>query len=186
MTRRLLLSSLAALVAGCSTAPNDGDRYEQLVRQFAADMPPDTAQAAMAALRQAGTAAFPALLAHLNDATPAAPGVFQRAELRRESGGTYTAVAPTIGDACFDVLQGQIEGVWPKAYRDYYVVSKQSVHQWLARRPGATLQQLRIDAAQEALRRAEAETPKAGESDFHTQALEFLRKKLEDATRNPA
>lgn len=184
MNTRLLL--LTSLVAGSLTSLRAADDYEQHIRRFASNTPPNTVQAAVRTLRQAGTNAFPALLAHLGDKAPAERNTFQRAQVRQTPDGKFEIAVPTIGDACFDLLQTQVEGAWPKGYRRYHVLSPETARDWLTRHRGLSLQQLRIDAARESLERAEADTPKAGESSFHKQTLEFLRKNLDEAKRNAA
>jgi len=162
------------LLAGILTTTFGADDYERHIQQFASNTPPAKIQAALQALRTAGTNAFPALLAHLKDIAPAEPSFFQGS----------AAGTPTIGRACFGLLQGQIEGNWPKGFRDYYVLSPETAREWLASHRGLSLQQLRIEAAQQSLKRAEADTPNRKESEFHHQTLKFLRQNLEEAKRN--
>ena len=182
-TKHLALTLLARVVGSLASSAGAED-YEQHIRHFASNTPPDKVRAAVRTLRQAGTNAFPALLAHLDDKSPAERNTFQRAEMKRGRDGKLEIAVPTIGDACFDLLQGQIEGAWPKGYTDYHILSPQTVRDWLSRHRGLSLRQLRIEAAQQSLNRAEADTPKAGASDFHKKTLEFLRKNLDDAKQN--
>lgn len=184
MDTRLLLVTVLALVAVSLQSSGGAEDYELQIRHLASNTPPNTVRAALQVLREAGTNAFPSLLANLDDTTPAERTTFQRAEVRRGRDGKVEIAVPTIGDACFNLLQGQIEGEWPKGYRGYYVLSPKTARDWLAHRRGLTLQQLRIEAAQESLKRAEADSSKPGASDFHKQTLEFLRKNLDEANRS--
>jgi len=170
----LLLFGAVLLLSGCA-APD----YEEHIRHFASNTPPDTVRAAVQVIEKAGTNAFPTLLAHLEDKSPAEATAFQEQAL----GPNGEIGRPTIGSACFGMLQGQIEGNWPKGFQHYYVLSPQTIRDWLARHADLSLQQLRLAAAQESLGRAEADAPKDGESEFHQQTLEFLRKNLEEARR---
>jgi len=183
MSTRVLLRAVFVVVLASLTSTLGAEDYEQHVRHLAPNTAPDTIREAVRALREAGTNAFPTLLAHLGDKAPAERRIFQRDVLEH---GTFHAATPTIGGVCFDLLQGQIEGNWPKGFRHYYVLTAATARDWLARHRGLSLQQLRIEAARQSLRRAEADTPKTGETRFHKETLDFLRKNLDDAKRNAA
>jgi len=157
------------------------ENYEQHIQRFASNTPPETVRTALRTLEQAGTNAFPALLANLRDRTPAARDFFQRAEGSFVTNGIFKPAIPTVGDACFGLLQSQIEGNWPKGFRHYYVLSPANAGEWLARYKGLPLQRLRVEAAQQSLRRAEADASKKKSDNFHQQTLKFLRQNLEDA-----
>ncbi len=87
--------------------------------------------------------AFPVLIAHLDDETVAAD------RFRGEIIGS--AANPTVGAACFEMLQYQLEGCWPKAYRQHYKLTKENIRQWLADRGNKSLSDLRIECARTSL-----------------------------------
>src|SRR5262245_25790395 len=150
------LSSIGlTLFLGSLTPTIGAEDYEQHIRHFASNTPPAKVEAALRTLREAGTNSFPALLEHLKDNALAEPRFFTRAVGKLGPDGTFLPATPTIGDACFDLLQDQIEGTWPKGFRDYYVLTPETVGDWLARHSGLSLQQLRVEAAQQSLSRAE-------------------------------
>jgi hypothetical protein len=173
-TLRILV--LFTLISGGVVSCLSAEDYHQLIRNFAANTSRNKIQSAVKAIKDAGTNAFPALLAHLKDKAPAEISFF----------GGDNILPPTIGTACFNLLQGQVEGVWPKGYRDYHTLSPKTVRDWIARNQGLSLQQLRVEAAQQSLARAEADSPKKPDSDFHKRILGFLRKNLEEAKQNAA
>jgi hypothetical protein len=165
---------LLVLVSGGIASALGAEDYHQNVRNLAADTPREKIQVAVKAIKDAGTNAFPVLLAHLQDKKRAEPLFFQGDSAR----------APTIGDACFDLLQWEIEGAWPKGFRDYYTLTPKNVRNWLAEHSGLSLQQLRVEAAQQSLARAVDDTPKKKDSEWHKKELEFLRRNLEEAKQN--
>src|SRR4029078_207008 len=112
-----------------------------------------TVASAIAVLESAETRAFPALLAHLEDNTKAS-STFQRAVMEVAASGNATLHHPTIGEACFDLIQSQVEGNWPKAYRQYYVLSPQNVVSWWQSRRDRLLQELKIETARASLAQA--------------------------------
>jgi hypothetical protein len=143
--------------------------YDVHIRNLAFNSSPQSIRTALKALVDAGTNAFPTLIAHLNDQELASP-TFQAA----------TAKRPTIGDACFDILQQQVEGAWPKAYRDYCVLSPGTTPRWLARHAAKPLRELRIEAARESLGRAEKDSNTRRDFTLHQQTLNFLRGHLHE------
>lgn len=170
-----LLVVVVLILASVGILSSQGaEDYHQHVRNFAANTPREKIQNSVRAIKDAETNAFPVLLLHLQDTKPAEPLFFQGDSVR----------APNIGDACFDLLQWQIEGAWPKGFRDYYTLTPKNVRDWLAKHSGLSLQQLRVEAAQESLARAVDDAPKKKDSDWHRKELDFLRKNLEDAKQN--
>jgi hypothetical protein len=153
------------------TSQTDGS-YEAAIASLAENSDAQLVSKAIATLKSAGTKAFPALLAHLNDATTASEA-FQH-EVQDINGNVPR---PTIGEACFDLIQHQVEGNWPKALRQHYALSPSNVVSWLGARKGKSLNQLRIEAAQTSLTRARQ---RRGTSAYSRDAVRFLEKHLRE------
>jgi hypothetical protein len=176
MNSRLLLPVLLVLVDGGIASSLASEDYQQHIRHFASNTPPEKVRAAIQAIRKAGTNAFPALLAHMKDKEMAESSSFQGARM----------FTPTVGTACFELIQRQIEGDWPKGYRDYHALSAETIRDWLARHAGLSLPQLRIEAAQQSLNRAVADAPKKANSGWHKETLKFLEENLAEAKQAAA
>ena len=78
--------------------------YEGAIASISENSDAAQVAGAIAVLESAGTKAFPALLAHLND-TGRASVVFQDASLDVDAKGNVTVHHPTIGEACFALIQ---------------------------------------------------------------------------------
>jgi hypothetical protein len=143
------------------------DDFSGYVRQLAAGMPERDAVRALRALTDAGVRAFPTLLAHLSDREP-----IQASLNNRDVSGT-----PTVGELCFDLLQTQIEGNWPKGFREFYILTPDNAEQWLDEHKTQSLRQLQLTSREESLRRAEAESA-AHPADLTTKAVAFLREEV--------
>ena len=173
---RLMKSAITALlfltsVALCSGEPD----FEAQIKNLAEGKPDADIKAALAAIKNGGTAAFPALLAHLSDFTVVEPRYFQRdAFTSVEIDGVWHPSGPLMSSACFDLIQDEIEGVWPKFYRSYYVLSTNNVKEWLKAHEGLTLAQLRRVTREESLRRAKESLAKDPASEFLKGVVEFL------------
>jgi hypothetical protein len=159
MTRWLLLLSLCFPALGCSSG-HATDEYESAVAAFASGTPAAETTAAVDQLRAAGIDAFDVLLAHLDDETRASNEHFMRAVATVDEQGNVVPWEPTIGDACFDLLHVQIEGSWPKAFRDHHVLDRSNIREWLAGRKYKSLHELRLECATLALESAEQEHAK--------------------------
>jgi hypothetical protein len=169
------------VIAGCLIPSNSitpqtsqpDESYETAVAALAATNDAPRVLAAIATLKAAGTKAFPVLLAHLNDRTIASE-VFQH-----EVQDVYGNVpSPTIGEACFDLIQHQVEGNWPKGLRQYYVLSPTNVVSWWQARKEKSLKELRIEAARASLIRARQ---RRGTSGYWPGAVRFLERHLREA-----
>jgi hypothetical protein len=176
MRQRTFILSLAVCLVACGSirpqAPQAGESYEAAIAALAANSNAQRVAKAMATLERAGTEAFPALLAHLNDTTTASE-VFQRAVQ-----DVYGNVpSPTIGEACFDLVQGQIEGNWPKGLRQYYALSRANIVSWWYARKEKSLKDLRIEAALTSLTMARR---RRGTSRYDPGAVRFLEKHLRE------
>lgn len=179
LSRFVKLIFSALLFLGLLPLCAAGGDYELHVKHLAAGTPEKDIKAALQAFDTAGLAAFPTLLAHFSNTTPAEPRFFQRDEVLLVDGQFAGLSTPRIGDACFDILQSQVEGNWPKAYRTYYVLSPSNAKQWLEDHRGLTLPQLQRASRAESLRRAEAALANDPSSASRQQDVAFLRQELE-------
>jgi len=171
-----ILSIAVCLIASssiCPQTPQKDGAYEAAIASLAESSDAQRVSKAIATLETAGTKAFPALLAHLNDATTASKA-FQRAV--QDIYGKVTS--PTIGQACFDLIQGQIEGNWPKGLRQYYALSPTNIVSWWYARKEKSLKDLRIEAAMVSLTRARR---RRGTSRYDREAVRFLERHLLEA-----
>jgi hypothetical protein len=155
-----------AITLKCGVAAGSAADFKRYIEQLALTTSEKEQSSARQALEEAGMDAFPTLIAHFDDRTPAHT---QRA---------ITGKA-TIGEECFEILQYQIEGSWPKAYRSFQVLSPDNVKQWLAAHQGKTLAELRLISRQESLRRAQAKLAKDPSDDFWKEMVEFFREEVE-------
>jgi hypothetical protein len=164
-----------SLLVPCRAA----DDYERHVKNLAAGTPEKDIEASLRALRAAGAAAFPTLIAHFTDKTLAEPKFFQREMVEIVNDRIVGFYAPKVGDACFDILQGQIEGNWPKLYRVHYVLSPTNAKQWLDAHKGLTIPQLQRASREESLRNAEAALAKDPSAKYLQDEIAFLKKEIE-------
>jgi hypothetical protein len=118
--------------------------FERHIHSLSADAPPAASIASWEALRAAGADAFSSLIDHFDDPAVAADALQQA-----------TAEPTTVGQACFDLLQQQIEGRWPKSARDFQVLRPGNAREWLDANRGLTLEELRRVARRQSLARAE-------------------------------
>jgi hypothetical protein len=177
MKQRTFILSLAVLLIACGSirpqTPQTDESYEAAIAGLAANSGAQRVEKAIATLETAGTKAFPALLAHLSDTT-AAFEVFQH-----EVQDVYGNVpSPTMGDACFDLVQGQIEGNWPKGLRQYYALSRTNIVSWWYARKEKSLKDLRIETALTSWTMARR---RRGTSRYDPGAVRFLEKHLREA-----
>jgi len=183
---------LSIVLAGCqrpfetahdtsTTKPAEiSDRFERDIDNLTAANPLEKSRASLDALEAAGIDAFPALVAHLNDHRKAQPSFFGRDAVDVLPSGESRVHEPTMGEACFDIIQGQVEGNWPKDFRDYYALTPENVHDWLVAHRGLTLAQLREAAKQESLRRVRTDLQTHPTSDRLRSIDRFLRKPFEE------
>lgn len=157
------------------------NKYEQDIKNLADGTPKEMIKASFKNLIDGGTDAFPKLLLHLNDSEPAEWTFFAEEKAIQRQDGSWEIATPTIGTACFGILQRQIEGFLPKGYRHFYVLTIDNVSTWLDAHKGQTLQELREAAKAEALRRAEKELLKDPDNEFlKTLIIPFLKKAYEE------
>ena len=132
------------------SSQSDGS-YESAIASLSENSDPAQVARAIAVLESAGTKAFPALLAHLND-TARASVVFQnKAIVRLDAKGNVIGHHPTIAEVCFDLIQGQVEGNWPKGYRQLLCSFANERVSWWQARKEKSLKELQLEAAQESL-----------------------------------
>jgi hypothetical protein len=133
--------------------------------------------ASLKRLKEAGPAAFPALAAHLDDSTLA--GSFFQGDVAGQSGeGAMRRRRPTIGEVSFEIIQEEIEGAWPKAFRSFYVLSAPSARDWIQAHKGLTLYQMQMLSREESLRRAQAELSHAPADAAVKLAVQFLNEEV--------
>lgn len=111
------------------------------------------AHAGIEILDSAGEFAFPVLIAHLNDQTPANK-CFGKAV-----GVPPGTVYPTIGDVCWDTLHLQVMGSYAKAFPEGDLLTPSNIADWIAIHKEMNLWQLRIAALQEEIALAEKSDP---------------------------
>jgi hypothetical protein len=124
-------------------------------------------------LSGAKTEAFPALIKHLGDKTPASVEFFGFKDI--QCAPQTTPCPPwerTIGEACFDIIHSEVEGNWPKAYRSHYTLTAENVGKWWESRRTMSLKDLQLDAANTSLEHAKQK----GDAD----AVTFLQEHLKD------
>ena len=147
--------------------------YERAIQDLAAGKDLQIVKTAIQVLNDAKTQAFPALIKHLNDKTPASVEYFGlRAILCAPQATPCPPWQPTIGEACFEIIQSEVEGNWPKAYTIYYTLTAANVGEWWESRRTMSLKDLQLDAATTSLERARHN------GDAH--AIKFLQEHLND------
>ena len=147
--------------------------YERAIDDLAEGKDPETVKTAILVLVKAKTEAFPALIKHLSDKTPSSYEYFGLRDIRCVMEATPCPPwEPTIGEACFEIIQSQVEGNWPKAYRSHYVLTAGNVGEWWESRRTMSLKELQLDAARTSLERARQK----GDAD----AIRFLQEHLKD------
>ena len=147
--------------------------YELAIQDLAEGTDPERVKTAILVLSDAKTQAFPALIKHLGDKTPASVEYFGLRDLLCGPQTTPCAAwQPTIGEGCFEIIQSEVEGNWPKAYRSHYILTVGNVREWWESRRTMSLKDLQLDAATTALERARQK----GDAN----AIRFLQGHLKD------
>ena len=147
--------------------------YERAIQDLAESKDRQTVKTAIQVLSDAETRAFPALIKHLSDKTPASVEYFgARAVQCAPQATPCPPWQPTIGEARFDIIQSEVEGNWPKAYRSYYTLTAGNIGEWWESRRTMSLKDLQLDAAITSLERAR---PKGDAN-----AIRFLQEHLKD------
>jgi len=147
--------------------------YERAIQDLAAGKDPQTVKTAIQVLSGAKTQAFPTLIKHLSDKTPASVEYFGLRDIQCAPQTTPCPPwQPRIGEACFVIIQSEVEGNWPKAYRSHYTLTAENVREWWESRRTMSLKDLQLDAATTSLERARQK----GDAD----AIGFLQQHLKD------
>jgi hypothetical protein len=142
--------------------------FSGVIRQLAEDAREEDAMRALKVLSKVGIRGFPSLIAHFDDEQLIHP--------RLNSFEVFGT--PTVGWLCFVILQDQIEGNWPKGFRQFYILTPDNAKQWLDKHKGLSLRELRVISRKESLRRAELELA-TSPGDFMSLAVKFLRREVE-------
>src|SRR6185503_9335616 len=147
--------------------------HERAIQDLAEGKDPQTVKTAVQLLSDAKTQAFPALIKHLSDKTPASVKYFGLRDIMCVPQTTPCSPwQPTIGEACFEIIQSEVEGNWPKAYRSYYILTAANIGEWWESRRTMSLKDLQLDAATTSLERARHQ----GDAD----KIRFLQEHLKD------
>ena len=147
--------------------------YERAIQDLAESKDRQTVKTAIQVLSDAKTRAFPALIKYLSDKTPASVEYFgARAVQCAPQATPCPPWQPTIGEACFAIIQSEVEGNWPKGYRSHYTLTAENVGEWWESRRTMSLKDLQLDAATSSLERARHEGDAA--------AIRFLQEHLKD------
>jgi len=147
--------------------------YERAIQDLAEGKDPQTVKTAVQVLSNAKTRAFPALIKHLTDKTPASVEHFGVRDIMcAPQTNPCPPWQPTIGEACFEIIHSEVEGNWPKAYRNHYILTAGNVGDWWESRRTMSLKDLQLDAATTSLEHARHK----GDAD----ALIFLQEHLRD------
>jgi len=173
------IATLVLTIASCNGKADKKPDFEAAISSLKEGSPNEEIEAALLVLETAGKDAFPALLLHIDDQTHAAND-FQR-QLVTADGELYL---PKIGDVCFDILHGQIEGNWPKSCRKFYFLNQGNVVEWWDKNKLKSLPELRRQCAAESLKQAQ-ETFESPDNKFTriyaTKIIEFLESNLAEA-----
>jgi hypothetical protein len=145
--------------------------YDRAVASLAEGSSDETVRGALETFKAAGTKAFPVLIAHMEDPRKAAVRWFQRTVFDIDPTGEAIYHLPTIGDACFDIIRGQVEeGQWLKGYQQFYVLNPDTVAKWWDTHKTRSLRDLRLECAQMSLDAARKER--------NSEAVDFMEKHL--------
>ncbi len=161
------------------TQADDGQSYERAVASLAAGHKDATVMAGHETLEAAGTKAFPVLIAHVKDTAKAAPGHFEE-EATDQFGNIEQ---PTVGDVFYRLVRHEVEGAWPKGFRDYQVLTKENVTSWWDKHRTKTLHEMRLETVRISLDRAKKELEKV-KSETTEAAVQFLTARLKTLQEN--
>jgi len=156
-----------------SSTPIDHSRgdltdFSNLVDTLSAEHSRDEALAAHRELVDGGKQAFPTLLKRMDDET------ITHIEFL---GSVSTTDPPPIGQVCFEILQMQIEGQWPKGFRSFHVLNKTNIAQWVKTNSSQSLAEMRRTVLTQAIRNIELRSGTDLGPNQATRLLDFLHKK---------
>jgi hypothetical protein len=147
--------------------------FEVAIKDLEEGKDRQTVRAAVQTLKDAKSRAFPALIKHLSDKTNASFEYFGGRDVQCGPEATpCTPWRPTIGHACFAIIQSQIEGNWPKGYQSYYTLTPENVGEWWESRRTMSLKDLQLETAKSSLARATLKRD--------VDAVRFLQEHLKD------
>ena len=157
--------------------------YSKLLDDVVEGTPKKKVDAAFRAIQFAGPAAFPTLLAHLEDSRLCKSGNFEQARsdsnpdgsVLLNSNGTAHHHRTTVGEACFFLIQQQIEGNWFGVCQQFYVLSPDNVKEWLNAHKHQSRKEMFASARAESIRRAEAALASNPNDELLKRCVEFLR-----------
>ena len=90
---------------------------------------------------------------------------------------------PTVGDVCYRLVRHEVEGAWPKGFRDYQVLTKENVTSWWDKHRTKTLHEMRLETVRISLDRAKKELEKV-KSETTEAAVQFLTARLKTLQEN--
>jgi hypothetical protein len=166
-----------------NVSSEEARQHHSLINRLSVATPNEEYGRACKALLDAGIRAFSALVARFNDQGKANEGLVAFVMTRPDGSKKYNNEL-TIGDRCWFILVGQIEGVvWDKPFPpeevfDFFPLRQANVQKWLDAHRGSSLLQLQLAARKEALKRAEARLAKEPENKGVSGAVDFFRKEI--------
>jgi hypothetical protein len=169
----ILGASLVAPTVCVETRADEREAYERAVASFAAGHTDATVMAGYKTLEVAGTKAFPVLIAHVKDTAKAAPGHFEEEATDRFG----NIEQPTVGEVCYRLVRYEVEGDWPKGFRDCQVLTKENVTTWWDTHRTKSLREMRFETVRISLARAKQKLEKV-KSETTEAAVRFLTKRL--------
>jgi len=124
---------------------------------------------------EAGPDAFPALLRHMHDPRLANESVFPPTRARTERSDKHPLQnRKTVGNACFDIISVQVEGTMPHIYRPFRALQRKNIAAWVRKHAGKSLDELRLLAVEESIRRVRSASPREIEEATRQRALDFF------------
>ena len=124
-------------------------------------------------LKTAKTNAFPALLANLENSNQSHPTLWPAIAALDQNGKPNQY---TLGDVCLDLLHAIIEPGFDKSMEDFHVLTKSNAKQWLAKRHGLALVDLKIDATKASLQMAKSRDV----DEWTDRVIGFLTRQLQE------
>jgi hypothetical protein len=175
---RTLGAALVAAAVCVATRADERQAYESAVASLAAGHRDATVMAGYKTLEAGGIKAFPVLIAHVADTARVAPGHFEEAKIDRFG----NIEQPTVGDVCYRLVRHEVEGDWPKGFRDNQVLTKDNVTKWWETHRTNSLHEMRLETARISLARAKKDLEK-NKSETTEAAVQFLKERLQKLER---
>jgi hypothetical protein len=175
----ILGASVIALSVCVETQADESQAYERAVASLAAGHKGATVMAGYNTLEAAGIKAFPVLIAHVKDTAKAAPGYFEEEATDRFG----NVEQPTVGDVCYRLVRHEVEGDWPKGFRDCQVLTKENVTMWWETHRTKSLREMRLETARISLARAKKKRERV-RSETTEAAVQFLTQRLKQIQKD--